>query len=70
MAIILFPNKNDGHKNTTQCIIKQGQIIHRSRLNNENNKNEIKKYKKRKFILSSKMVKADIFLVKEKNKVY
>ena len=48
-------------KNTSE----QGRIVHRSGLNNEYNKINIKD-----FIINSTMVKADIFWVKERNKVY
>ena len=52
---------------------KQGRIVYRSGLNNENNKNQDKnslKSKMKDFIFNSTMVKAYTFWVKEKNKVY
>ena len=51
----------------------KGRIVHRSGLNNENNKIKIKnsfKSKMKDFIFNSTMVKADIFWVTEKNRVY
>ena len=45
-------------------IKKQGRIVHRSGLNNENNKNRNKKFQNRKSeisYLTVQMVKADIF---------
>ena len=54
---------------------KQGRIVHRCGLNNDNNKNENKKISQNwKFKISyltvQGWVKVDIFWVKEKNKVY
>ena len=54
-------------------IKKQGRIVHRSGLNNENNKIKKKnslKSKIKDFIFNSTMVKADIFWVTEKYRVY
>ena len=61
-------SKNRGDKKWSKSVsgyvkTKQGRIVHRSCLNNENYENQNEKYKKTKikdFIYNSTMVKADI----------
>ena len=56
--------QNDHSKVASKIPIQQERIIHRSGLNNENNKIKIKnslKSKIKDFIFNSTMVKADIF---------